>query len=411
MKKLVFTLGLCLVASISFGQKKAVADALKLAKDSRPNFTEARKLIKGALDHAETKNDPKTWYTAGQIENFQFDKENTKSMLGQQSDEEAMYSALIEIYPYFLKSYELDNIPDAKGKTKPKYSKDIKSILKVNLSYCFNGGAYYYDKRDYKKALDFFNQIVEFTDSPIMKDGESPTGGATVDSLYIYANYYAATAVLQINDHDAAKQLLTRASKYDFRRLDVYQLLAEEYKNTQDTVNWEKTLEEGVAFFPKEEFFLFHLIGIYISTNRNDKAVDFIQMAIKNNPSDDQLYNVAGRVYETGFNDYAKAEEFFKKSIEINAGNAEAQTNMGRIYFNQGVNMLDEASDIADVKKYNEEKEKAMLLFKKALPYFEASFKIDPAVSDNKIALRSIYYNLGMGDKFEEMDKLMNMGN
>ena len=406
MKKLVFTLGLCLVAAISFGQKKAVNDALKMSKDSKPNFTEARTLIKGALDHAETKEDPKTWFTAGQIEGTQFDQENTKLLLGQQPNDAVMYEALGAIYPYFLKAYELDKRPDAKGKVKPKYTKDMKSIMKANMPYYMNGAVYYHEQNEYKKALDFFNQIIEIHDGQMMS--EDRKADDPVDSVYIYANYYAAIAASLTKDQAATIAAMTRASKIDFRRNDMIQYLSEEYKNAQDTVNWEKTLVEGLALYPEEETFLFGLIQIYLNTNRNDKALEFITTALNNNPNNAQLHHVAGRIHEFGTVDLAKAEESYKKSIEIDGKNEEALSSMGRIFFNQAVSRLDEANNISDVKKYNEEKEKAKDLFRKALPYFEEAFKINPDANDSKIALRSIYYNLDMGDKFEEIEKLMN---
>ena len=409
MKKLGFTLGLCLLASVSFGQKKVVSEALKLARDAKPNFTEARTKIKSALENEETKNAAQTWYTAGQIESLQFDTENTKQMLGQQPDEAAMYNALAQVYPYFAKAYDLDKLPDAKGRVRPKYTKDMKSILKANLPYYMNGGGYFFEQRDYQKSYDFFNQYIEISDSPLMKDGEKAV--AEVDSSYIYATYYAAIAVSQLNDSPTTIKAMKRASKLDFKKNEMLQYLSEEYKNAQDTVNWEGVLNEGLAAFPKESYFLFNLISVYISSNRNEQALNFINTAIQNEPGNAQLYDVAGRVYESGLRDYAKAEEFFKKSVELDGENAESQSNLGRIYFNQGVTQLDEANNIADVKVYNEEKEKAKDLFRKALPYFEKAYKINPDATDNKMALRSIYYNLDMGDKFEELEKAMNVGN
>ncbi|MDR1114947.1 MAG: tetratricopeptide repeat protein [Tannerella sp.] len=410
MKKLGLTLGLCLIASVSFGQKKTVSEALKLAKDSKPNFAEARTKIKDALEHDETKNDAKTWYTAGQIEDLQFTAENTKQLLGQQPDEAVMYDALLNVYPYFKKANELDNLPDVKGKVKPKFTKDIRSTLKANLVYYLNGGAYFFDQKDYRKTLNFFDQYIEIADSKLMKEGEKP-GEAGVDSIYILANYYAAIAASQLNDHALAIEAIKRASKLDYKKNDMLQYLAEEYKLSEDSVNFQKTLEEGMAIFPKEEYFIMNLVGLYINTEQNEKAIEYINTAIKNDLSNAQLYDVAGRVYESGLKDYEKAEEFFKKAIELDSENAETQSNLGRIYFNQGVTQLDEANNISDVKKYNEEKEKAKDLFRKALPYFEKAFQLNPDASDNKIALRSIYYNLGMDDKFEEMDKIMNGSN
>ena len=406
MKKLIVTLGLCLVAVVSFGQKKAVNDAVKMSKDAKPNFTEARTLIKGALVNAETKDDPKTWFSAGQIEGAQFDQENTKQLLGQQPDEKAMYSALAEIYPYFKKAYELDKLPDAKGKVKPKYTKDMKSIMRANMPYYMNGAIYYFEQNDYKKALDFFNQIVDIHDSPMMS--EDRQAGEQVDSVYIYANYYAAIAAAQTKDSNATIAAMKRASKLDFKRSEMLLYLSEEYRNAGDTVNWENTLIEGNNIFPEEETFSIQLIQVYLYTNRNDKAIEYINTALGKNPNNAQLLDVAGRIYETGFKDYAKAEDFYKKSIAADSENAEVQSNLGRIYFNQGVQRLDEANNINDTKKYNEEREIALGLFRQALPYFEKGFKLNPEAQDNKIALRSIYYNLNMEDKLAEIEKAMN---
>ena len=409
MKKLGLTLGLCLLASVSFGQKKAVSEALKLAKDANPNFTEARTKIKEALSNEETKNDAKTWYTAGQIEDLQFTVENTKLLIGGQPDQATMYNALINIYPYFEKASELDNLPDAKGKIKPKFIKDIQSTLKANLPYYMNGGIYFFEEKDYKKSYDFFNQYIEIADSKLIKSGEKST--ETVDSSYIFSNFYAAIAATQLDDHATSVKALQRASKIDYRRDYIFQLLSEEYKNAEDTVNWENTLKEGMALFPKDSYFIMSLVGIYVNSENNDKAVEYINTAIKNDPDNAQLYDLKGRIYESGLKDYVKAEEFFKKALELDGENAEILSNLGRIYFNQGVVQLDNANNIADVKIYNEEKEKAKDLFKKALPFFEKAYQINPDASDNKIALRSIYYNLDMGDKFEEMDKVMNGSN
>ena len=41
-----------------------------------------------------------------------------------------------------------------KEKVKPKFTKDIKGILGANHVYYINGGAYYFDQKDYNKAYD-----------------------------------------------------------------------------------------------------------------------------------------------------------------------------------------------------------------------------------------------------------------
>ena len=406
MKRIVFTLGLCLVTALSFGQKKAVADALKLAKNSRPNFTEARSKIKDALQHPETKDDAKTWFTAGQIENLQFDNENIKQYQQLQPNEVVMYTALYQIYPYFSKAYELDIRPDAKGKVKPKFAKDMKAITRINLPYLMNGGIFYYEQQDFQKAYEFFDQYVVITDSHLMTDGEPANTLAAADSNYIYSNFYAAIAASTL-DKETAIKAMTRASAIDYRRNEMLQYLAEAYNIAEDNANYEKTLAEGLALFPTEPYFLFNLIMIYIESERNDKALEYVLMAVKLDPDNAQLCYLAGQVYEVGFNDFVKAEEYFIKSLELDSEDAMTQFNLGRIYYNRGVEQLDVANEIADVKKYNEEKDKAKDFFRKSLPYLEKAFELNPESMETIIPLRNIYYNLDMGDKLEKIEKLL----
>ena len=405
MKRLLLTVALCVAASsASFAQKKAVKEAQGIAKGDKADFTEARALIKGALENPETKDDAQAWYVAGFIEDQQFSAERTKQILGQQPNEPVMYEALGAILPYFKKAYELDQLPNEKGKIKPKYSKDIKSILGADHVYFFNGGAYYFDQKDYKKAYDFFNQYLEISELPMY----AGTQTAEKDSTFMTVQFYAAVAATQLQDSPIAIKALERAKSSDFRLNDVYQYLSYEYKQAGDSVNYVKTLEEGYAKFPNEEFFLMSLIDAYIQSSQNEKAISYLNTAIAQKPSDSQLYHALGIVYETGIKDYAKAEETFKKALEVNPESVESMSALGRIYYNQAVNKQGEANMINDSKKYQEELTIAKDLFKQALPYFQKAHEMKPSESEYMVALRGIYYNLNMGPELEAIEAEMN---
>ena len=407
MKRVLLTVALCVAASASFAQKKVVNEAQSIAKGSNADFGEARTLIKGALENPETKDDAKTWYVAGFIEDQQFNAERAKQILGQQPNEPVMYEALYGILPYFQKAYELDQLPNEKGKVKPKYTKDIKSILSANHVYLFNGGAYYFDKQEYKKAYDFFNQYVEISELPMF----AGTQTAEKDSTFMTVQFYAAAAASLAKDSRLAIAALERAKNTPYRQYDVYQYLCYEYgeaRTAQDSVMLEKTFEEGMQVFPDSAFFLNNLINTYIYSNRNEKALKMLNVAIQKNPNDANLYNVMGRVYETGLKDYANAEKNFQIALEKDPNLTDALSNIGRIYYNQGVNKLSEANMINDSKKYQEELSMAKDLFKKALPYYKKAHEAEPEKMDNMIALRGIYYNLNMGPELEAIEAEMN---
>ena len=407
MKRVLLTVALCVAASASFAQKKVVNEAQSIAKGSNADFGEARTLIKGALENPETKDDAKTWYVAGFIEDQQFNAERAKQILGQQPNEPVMYEALYGILPYFQKAYELDQLPNEKGKVKPKYTKDIKSILSANHVYLFNGGAYYFDKQEYKKAYDFFNQYVEISELPMF----AGTQTAEKDSTFMTVQFYAAAAASLAKDSRLAIAALERAKNTPYRQYDVYQYLCYEYgeaRTAQDSVMLEKTFEEGMQVFPDSAFFLNNLINTYIYSNRNEKALEMLNVAIQKNSNDANLYNVMGRVYETGLKDYANAEKNFQIALEKDPNLTDALSNIGRIYYNQGVNKLSEANMINDSKKYQEELGMAKDLFKKALPYYKKAHEAEPEKMDNMIALRGIYYNLNMGPELEAIEAEMN---
>lgn len=404
MKRILFTVALCLVASASFAQKKAVKEAQSIVKGTAPNFDEARTLIKGAMENPETKDMAETWYAAGFIEDQQFSNERTKQILGQQPNEQVMYSALGSTLPYFLKSYELDQLPNEKGKVKPKFTKKIKDILSTNHVYYINGGAYYFDQKDYQKAYDFFQQYLQISDLPMFQ-GEKV---AERDSNFMTVQFYAAVAATQLNNRPLAIAALERAKGTDFRANDVYQYLCYEYEQAKDSVNLEKTLKEGMEKFPEEKYYLLSLINNYIYSNRNEQAIEYLNTAISKEPNNAQLYDVMGRVYETGVKDAAKAEEYFKKALDLDSENADILSNLGRVYYNQAVNKQAEANSINDQQKYQEELSKAKALFEQAMPYFEKAHQINPEARDVMTALRGIYYNLNMGDKFEAIEAEMN---
>ncbi|MCC8171651.1 MAG: hypothetical protein LIP00_07670, partial [Parabacteroides sp.] len=403
MKRLLLTVALCVAASASFAQMSNVKTAERIAKGEKPDFKEARSLIKDALTNPESKDDAKTWYVAGFIENKQFDDEKIKQMFGQKPAEPVMYDALGSILPYFLKAYELDQLPNEKGKIKPKYTKDIKGVLGANHVYYINGGAYYFDQKDYKKAYDFFNQYLEISDLDMFKGDPI----AAKDSNYQQIKFYAGVAASLMGDSKTAIKQFEELKQYDYKSNDVYQYLCAEYQQANDTVNFQKTLEEGVAKFPEETYYLLNLINIYIFSNKNEEALAYLDKAIAQEPSA-QLYDVKGKVYETGLKDLAKAEECFKKALEIDSNYTEAMSNLGRLYYNDGVNKLNDANMINDTKQYQEALAVAKAAFEKARPYFEKVHQLKPDDREAMIGLRGIYYNLNMGPEFEAIEAEMN---
>ena len=400
MKHVLLIIGLCLATTTAYAQKAAVTGAERIAKNARGNFNEARTLIKGALEHAETKDDPKTWFVAGQVEDAQFNAENTKQLLGQQFNEPVMYEALLNALPFYIKAFELDQRPDDRGRVRPRYDKNIKGILGANHIHYYSGGGYWFMERDYQKAFDFFEQYIEIANLPFMADTKS----AAKDSTYMFTQYYSAMASTQLGQPEIAIKTINRAKNPPYNLNDILQWLWYEYEQLNDTENIEKTLEEGYKAFPDSSIFLFSLINVYISSERNEQAINMLNTAIDKDPSNPLLYQALGSVYEKGTSDDDKAEANFLKALELSPDNPANLFNLGRIYYNQAVSKLNDTNLITDANLYNQEKAVVKSFFEKARPYFEQAHKIVPDDGEYMVPLRTIYYNLDMSKELETID-------
>ena len=403
MKQVLLIIGLCFATTLAFAQKAAVSGAEKIAKDRGGNINEARNLINGAMSHAETQNDPKTWFVAGQIEDAQFNRENTKKMLNQSYDQELMYQGLINSLPFFVKAYELDQRPNEKGKVAPKFAKNIKGILSANHASYLDAGSHYLEENAFQKAFDLFELYLEIANLPFFA-GEKT---AARDENYNVVQFFAGAVATMMNNPELAVKALVRAKESDYRKYDVYAYLVYEYDQLKDLDNMEKTLNEGMSLFPDSSYFLLNLINFYVTAERNDKAIDMLTTAIAKNSTDPLLYQALGSVYESGLNDNDKAEENYKKSLELDPENPVAFYNLGRIYYNKGIGILNDANAISDVQKFDAEKAIAVGLFKSALPFVEKAHQKDSGSFEYMLALSRIYYQLEMEKEFNEMEAKM----
>jgi Flp pilus assembly protein TadD/predicted DNA-binding protein len=404
-KLLIAALSLLMAAPAAFGQEKLVKQVERMAKKDDVNVQEARKFLAPAFENPETANDARTWWVAGLIEEQQVKRDYVALSLGKEINEEAFYKAVNDMTDYYIKADSLDRLPNEKGKVKQRYDKKIAESLGTYYSFLVNGGAAAMDGGDLCKAHDYFQKYMD-----VKMDLFQGTPTAEQDSMSMQIGFFNAYSISQCmkDDKQAAIAAYEEIKDVPYRQNDVYQLLSQSYVMAGDTANFLKTLAEGQELFPEENFYLFNMINVYIQQGRNQEAKDYLDKAIASNPDNKQLYFVLANVYEQGFKDMAKAEEAFQKALTIDPEYAEAMLGLGRIYFNQGANIQSEANAITDEAEYQAKEEQAKEYFRKALPYFEKAVELNPDETQYLVALRGIYYNLGMDDKYNEIDQRIN---
>ncbi|MDL2262159.1 tetratricopeptide repeat protein [Bacteroidales bacterium OttesenSCG-928-I21] len=390
MKKFILTGFLLLSAVLMYGQKSKVNAAQNQANALPPELEKAEANIKEALQDPTSKDDAKTWYVAGYIYEKKIEEEQKKTITGGQDDKKVRGESVNKAYDYFLKAYDLDQLPDEKGKIKPKYDKDIVSYMKTFPPEFFNYGVLLYGEKDYKGAIDTWERYLNMPNLPFMKNQGI---GADSDSLYIYTTFYTATASVLMDDHDKAIKYLEKVKdKYSIN--ESYQLLSQQYLAKKDTVGYFNTIQKGFEKYPTNVFFLESLVNYYIYFNENvDGALNYLSEAIKVNPNMPQYYYVRGSIYEVKKDD-EKALADFKKALSLDKNSAGANAGIGRYYYKKGEDQMDIANNTRDMKQAKVESDKAKEIYKEAVPYFEKAREQNPTDSDNLRLLKSLYYKI-----------------
>lgn len=401
MKKIILSLFLVASFTFSFAQKANVSKAKNKALMENPDFAGAREAIKLALQESTTQNLAETWYVAGLIGSKENEVLYGKAILTQPFDADVKGQAILESYNYFLEANKLDQLPDAKGKIKPKHGKEIKAKIKEYYTTPQNliaYGAYLFEKKNYEGAIKAFDVFMEIPKLPLMNN-EIP-----LDSTYNMITYYTAIASTNAKMHDKAINLYEGLKDKKHETLAVYQLLYEEYVNKKDTVNFVKTLKEGFEKFPSEAWFLQNLINYFIYSSKIPEALVYLNTAIEREPNMAQYRYVKGNLDES-LGKYDDALASFDKAIEIDPAMADAYAGKGRLFYNKAVKLLEEANNIKDIKLYNAAQLKAEGVFKESVPFFQKAAELKPAEVEYKKTLKTLYYRLKMDKEFEAISK------
>ncbi len=420
MRKLIMTVALLAMVGGANAQKGNVTRAWAKANAESPDLKGAVNEITPALTNEETKGMSKTWYTAGFIMMKNYEKEYKSKALGTKFDADNLYNSITKEYEYFMKCYELDIIPDKKGKVKPKYAKDIRANLLMCRNSFIDAGNYYStpEKKDYAAASKAFETYLSYVGLPVMEPISKKDEPLKKDTLYysivFWAGYSSYNCFLDKKDPEMSE----KSVKYMRMAIDegvgyeddlkkaAFQIIDAGLDNKKDTVTRIAYLEKAMTLFSDDNNFAKQLLNIYLRKNDIPKAMECLDKSIAINPKDAPMYEIKGQLLETN-EDFEGAVACYQKAIDVDPTYTSAYGNMGRIYYNLAAMEQMKATDIKDMKKYNEQMAKAKPYFEKAAPCFEKFREANPDDKDNLKALRTVYYNLNQGAKFDELDKII----
>ena len=359
--------------------------------------------------------DVKAVFEAGKAEFAKFDTLYTQKAIGQPVDEKAMGEALVNCYELYFKALPLDSMPNEKGKIKPKYSKEIIKTLGENYNDLLTCGQALWDSKDYMACYKCWNLYTSLPTNPNPEIQKALKGKVQSDSVTSEIVYFQGLAAWQADELDLALERFDEAYGRGFDQESLFNYgMSVSAQAAQKAEQAGKKAEADaynarIIDFAEKAFQRYGTKDIkYIGFIINDKidkkdfkgAIDKLNTAIAANPTNGQLYDVLGVVYENSDGDaeanYNEALKNYLKAVEYSPDDAKSNYDLGRIYYNRAGSIEDASAQLSRKEYEKVRNEQILPLCQQAMPYAEKALNSDPDNQDYKLLMRNLEYKLGI---------------
>jgi tetratricopeptide (TPR) repeat protein len=277
----------------------------------------------------------------------------------------------------------------AETDTKEENKQLIRNGNLTLAQYKLNQGVKEYQEEKYEDALKSFSYYKD-----VMPEDTN-------------AVYYTALAAVQAKMYDEAVKNYSKLVTLEFsKNASIYADLSSIYMIKGDTAGAIKSIAEGTAKFPKDVTLAKREIEINLQAGKQKEVVNKIEAAIVNDPNNKLLYYYGGLTYAE-MKDIKKAEEMYRKAIEIDPNYFEANLNLGFLLLNPAIEAFNAALKLpaSKQKEYNEEMVKVKKMFDVAKVYVMKAVELDTQSVEALNNLKTYYLGIQDADNADDVDK------
>ena len=399
-------------------QTAVVKEAERAMKDGK-EAAEVVKIITPAFTDPSTATLAQTWFIPGKASYSQYDHLLGLKQFNKlpENGDKLMGKLLIDGYDYFVKALPLDSVADAKGKIKTKYSKEMVNTMVGHFADYSSAGADLYNAKDYDGAFRAWDIFCAIPEIPAAKNALQKNGSLPADTIFGEIAFNQALAAWQAEKLDKALEAFLKAKNYGYTKKPLfdYAISVATGLNNQEAIL--ALAKEAMPLYGKEDpMYIGQIAHYYLQNKQLDPAFDFINQAIAIDPSVSQYYVIQGVLYENTAEADAdaakkaeareKARTSYQKAIQLDANNAQAVYNYGRILCEEAYALSDQAPTRQD--EYTEFfNSKIKPLFLQAAETLEQAYQLDAENTDILKYLENVYYNLNDEAKLNDVKKRM----
>ncbi|MCR5890120.1 tetratricopeptide repeat protein [Hymenobacter sp. J193] len=375
MKKFLLTIAAACAMQAALAQNSAVTNAVLYQRQG--TLDKARTEIDKAVQNEKTKGKAKTWYTRGEV---------YEGMLGM-----PIYSKMLQpgegakvAFESYQKAIELEGKDSEYGKL---------AVGKLDNLYAvaLNAGVENYNGQKYDDAINSYKMAQQIRPQDT--------------TAYLYAAYASEAK----QDFAGAKENYNKLMGINYKSPQMYGRLLQIARQEKDEAAARKVVQDALAAYPNNKGFMLEDLNMELSAGRGKQALDKIDRAIAADPTNANLYAVKGSILDQN-KQTDQAFAAYKKAVEIDPNNFDAQFNLGVYNFNKGadlytkVSRMDQAAYMKSGKKMEADGKK---YFDQALPYFEKALELQPKDQATIKSLSRVYTTLKRNADAERMNKML----
>lgn len=403
MKKFVFLMAL-LMAGTSVYSQKEYRQIRELLKNNNEGVIG---MVENCLKNDKFKEDPELLHYGVEAWLVANSNLNRKAYLKEKYDTAKLFNSVLNMYNYAVRCDTMEAFAASKKgrkKIKYKYRSSHGDLLRSQYGNLYNGGQFSLLKKDFANAYIYFSMYYDIRATPLFGGGKI----SKRDSLNMQrAAYWATVCAFQTNNKENFFKYNAAALRDTTYRQKELELTARLYKAGNDTAAFKEILKIGVKEYPQQDYFFTNLTDCYNSEGQFDRAMALADNILKHDPRSIMAQYGRSLVF-LKMKRYDECIILSKSIIQSDSTYSEAYYNVGAAYLAEAAAIRDKVrSDMKLVEIRNIKREEDKLM-RNALPYLEHYRKLNPSLVEWwGRPLYNIYLALNMGDKFEEVERLI----
>ncbi|QNJ98835.1 tetratricopeptide repeat protein [Constantimarinum furrinae] len=410
MKKQLWVVGLLMITTITFGQKKEIKRAEKALKsgdvtEAMANINAAESLI-GSADSEEKaefyvlkgevyladagKNDFNKMKEAADA--FKKAKElgdskiNDRAKIGVQNLRVALVNSAVE-------DQKRQDFASASEKLYTSYT------IKKDTSDLYFAAGNAVNAKDYGKALQYYEDLLEMGYTGIQQ--EFVATDINTGEVVVFATEDDRTTNMLSGNYTNPDERMAESVRGDILR-NVTLIYISQGENEKAL----KVMKDARIENPDDTSLIRAEADMAYKMGDMARYNELMKEVVASDPNNPELYYNLG-VGSSKNGDNEQAITYYKKAIELDPNYANAKINIAAIILSKEGPIIEQMNNLgtsnADYKKYDELKAQKSQLYKDAKPYLESALMLKPDNVELARTLMNIYSQLGEDEKFKAM--------